>query len=132
MPALSILMLVVLTACQMLPVPQQTPAGQRTETPDATQSTSQISPTPQEVSNPTDATAGPITLRVWLPAQFDPSAGTPAGDILFARLREFTSQNPNVRIEVRLKAMEGEGGLLESLAAANAAAPRRRPVTSVP
>jgi ABC-type glycerol-3-phosphate transport system substrate-binding protein len=63
---------------------------------------------------------------VWLPAQFDPSAGTPAGDILFARLREFTSQNPRT-IEVRLKAMDGEGGLLESLAAANAAAPLALP-----
>jgi len=124
---LSSLLLLELTACQMFPALQQNSAGQVTDTPPVIQSPPQVSPTPLESSVPTNATPGHVTLRVWMPVQFDPSAGTPAGDILFSRLREFMNQNPGVRIEVRLKAQEGTGGLLESLAAANAAAPLALP-----
>jgi ABC-type glycerol-3-phosphate transport system substrate-binding protein len=63
------------------------------------------------------------TLLIWLPPQFDPSGGTRAGDLLAARLQEFESQNPGVKLEVRVKALEGAGGMLEALAAAHAAAP---------
>ena len=68
-----------------------------------------------------------ITLHVWLPPEFDPNNGTPAGNLLKARLEEFTAQNPGVSIEVRLKAVQGAGGLLESLVTASAAAPLALP-----
>lgn len=124
---LGILILLPLAACQLFPSLQQTPLAQITETPSASQPLPQASPTLGNDSIPTEASPGPITLRLWLPAQFDPSAGTPAGDILFARLRDFMNQNPGVRIEVRIKSSEGVGGLLESLVAANAAAPLALP-----
>lgn len=71
--------------------------------------------------------SGTITLQVWLPPEFDPDGGTPAGDLLKARLEEFSAQNPGVSIEVRLKAVEGAGGLLESLVTTSAAAPLALP-----
>jgi ABC-type glycerol-3-phosphate transport system substrate-binding protein len=68
-----------------------------------------------------------VTLRIWLPPQFDPNSGTSAGELLKVRLAEFTAQNPGVRLEVRIKALEGAAGLLESLVAASAAAPLALP-----
>ena len=111
----------------MFPALQKTPAVQSTETPASNPSFPQTSPTPEGPVAATDSSPDHVTLRIWLPVQFDPSAGTPAGDLLFSRLNEFMNQNPGVKIEVRLKALEGTGGLLESLAAANAAAPLALP-----
>lgn len=124
---LSCVMLVILTACQIFPALEQIPVRVSTETPSVVQTPSQITPTVGEPSTPTDASPGPVTLRVWLPAQFDPSTGTPAGELFSARLDEFMDQNADVHIEVRLKALDGPGGLLESLAAASAAAPMALP-----
>ena len=70
---------------------------------------------------------GVVTLRVWLPPEFDPYSGTPAGDLLKTRLEQFSAQNPGVSVEVRLKAVQGAGGLLESLVASSAAAPLALP-----
>ena len=70
---------------------------------------------------------GVVTLRIWLPPEFDPYSASPAGNLLKARLEEFTAQNPGVNIEVRLKAVQGAGGLLESLVTASAAAPLALP-----
>jgi ABC-type glycerol-3-phosphate transport system substrate-binding protein len=66
-------------------------------------------------------------LRIWLPAQFDPAGEGPAARLLQARLDEFTSRRPGVRLEVRLKATEGPGGLLDALTNARAAAPLALP-----
>jgi len=71
----------------------------------------------------TPTATGPITLVVWLPPQFDPTSGTPAALLLQRRLEAFSKQQPNVRIETRVKAEGGIGGLLDSLSTANAAAP---------
>ena len=106
--------------------------GQTATTPNPAASTLQGQETPGIASTPvplaTNATqpspsvSGGVTLRVWLPAEFDPSSATPAGDLLKARLDEFATQNPGVRIDVRIKAIQGPGGLLESLVTASAAA----------
>jgi len=66
-------------------------------------------------------------VRIWVPPEFDPLGNSPASQILKARLDEFTSENPDVRLEVRVKALDGEGGMLDSLVAANAAAPLTLP-----
>lgn len=70
---------------------------------------------------------GPVTLRVWVPPQFDPAFGTRAGNLFQERLDEFGSRRPGVRVEVRVKAVDGPGGLLDSLTAASAAAPLALP-----
>lgn len=86
----------------------------------------QTSSAPGQTPVPT-LPAGARLVRIWLPPEFDPQATSPAGRLLKARLDEFTSQNPDVRLEVRTKAQEGVGGLLDSLVAANVAAPLALP-----
>jgi ABC-type glycerol-3-phosphate transport system substrate-binding protein len=68
-----------------------------------------------------------MTLSVWVPLEFDPYSGTPAGDLLKARLDQFSVENPEIRILIRVKAEDGPGGLLPSLTAASAAAPLALP-----
>jgi multiple sugar transport system substrate-binding protein len=70
---------------------------------------------------------GPVTLKVWIPPEFDPFSGTPAGDLLHARLNEFASRRPMVRMDIRVKTVDGAGGLLESLSTTSAAAPSAMP-----
>jgi multiple sugar transport system substrate-binding protein len=71
--------------------------------------------------------SGGFLVRIWLPPEFDPNRNSTASGILKARLDEYVAENPEVRLEVRIKAVEGAGGLLESLMAANAAAPLTLP-----
>jgi multiple sugar transport system substrate-binding protein len=65
-------------------------------------------------------------LRVWLPAQFDPSAEHPAAEMLAQRLAEFESEH-DLTIEVRLKKDEAEGDILNALSLTGAAAPSALP-----
>jgi multiple sugar transport system substrate-binding protein len=83
--------------------------------------------TPPPTSAVTTTPAGPVTLRIWLPPELDPDSGSPAGNIMKARLEEFSSRRPGVHIEVRIKAPDGPGGLLDSLTTASAAAPLALP-----
>jgi multiple sugar transport system substrate-binding protein len=70
---------------------------------------------------------GGLLIRIWVPAEFDPEGNSPASALLKARLEEYAAANPELRLDVRVKAMEGAGGLLESLVAASAAAPLTLP-----
>lgn len=114
----------MLTACsELLPpgasvteVPETVTPAVPTRAPGKT-STPALTPTP----------AGPVTLHIWVPPQFDPESGTPAGDIFKQRLEEFSQRRPGVRVEVRVKAVGGPGGLLDSLTTASAAAPLALP-----
>ncbi len=79
--------------------------------------------TTQPTSESTQPAPGPTVLRIWLPPQFDPASDTPAGELLQDRLDQYTAQRPDVRVETRIKASSGTGGLLDSLSTASAAAP---------
>jgi multiple sugar transport system substrate-binding protein len=68
-----------------------------------------------------------VHLVIWLPPEFDPNSGSPAAGLLKARLKAFADQNPGIQVEVRVKALTGQSGLLDSLLAASAAAPRALP-----
>ncbi len=68
-----------------------------------------------------------ITVHLWLPPQFDPNGNGPASKLLNARLAEFEVKNPTARLEIRMKAVDGPGGMLDDLVAANAAAPSALP-----
>jgi len=76
---------------------------------------------------PAGPPGGPTTLRVWLPPQFDPGGDTAAAQILHSRLAQFSKRRPGVSIEVRIKAVSGPGGLLNTLITASAAAPEALP-----
>lgn len=78
-------------------------------------------------SPPSTENQGSINLSVWLPPGFDPNGGSLAASMLQARLDEFAEQHAQVRLEVRMKAEEGTGGLLDSMLTAKAAAPLALP-----
>ena len=86
-----------------------------------TPASSPLSPT--QPATGTVAPSGPVTLRIWLPPQFNPDLDTPAGVLLRQRFEAFKQRRPDVRIEVRIKGENGPAGLLESLTAASSAAP---------
>ena len=88
-----------------------------------TGSVTQSPPLPTEKNLP----SGVSKLILWVPPQFDPQGGTKAGQMLNARLKEYQVRNPQVTILVRVKAENGTSSLLESLAAAKAAAPAAVP-----
>jgi ABC-type glycerol-3-phosphate transport system substrate-binding protein len=93
-------------------------------------STPTASPTGQPAQTdapPPTPVAGPPVLTVWLPPQFDPSADTPSGRLLRERLAAFVEANPGVQLQTRVKALDGAGGLLETLSTASAAAPDAMP-----
>lgn len=107
-----------LSACSAAPSP--TPATTATPAP--------ASSSPAGTAQPSaTASSNAVTLTVWLPPRFDPHAGTLAASMLQDRLDEFSSQNPQIRLDVRVKAQEGPGRLLDALLAAKAAAPLAQP-----
>jgi ABC-type glycerol-3-phosphate transport system substrate-binding protein len=86
-----------------------------------------LAPTAAATAADTQPASGPIVLRLWVPPQFDPASGSAGGEILRARLDSYIAQRPEVRIEVRVKASAGPGGMLDALGSANAAAPLALP-----
>ena len=113
-----ITVLVWLVSCSpaVLPAPAST---QERSTP--------LAAAPQASPETLTTATGPVTLRIWLPPQFDTDSSSPAGQLLRRRLGEFVSSQPNLRIEVRIKAIEGPAGLLDTLVAASFAAPQAVP-----
>ena len=89
--------------------------------PDATQTPATSTPEPDATETELPA-AGPLILRVWLPPQFDPNAGTESADLLKQRLTDFEEQHPGLEIEVRIKAEEGEANILNALSVTSMAA----------
>ena len=115
-----LLLLVLLFAAGCTAIPQAGPTSLPATLPAPTL-------TPLPTGAVTATPAGPVTLRIWLPPELDPNSGSPAGEILKARLEEFSSRRPGAHIEVRIKAPDGPGGLLDSLTTASAAAPLALP-----
>ncbi len=114
----------LLSACtpvDWLPLSQPTPTIPTVQ-PTATPTTSAPA---QSTQSPTAPTV--ISVRLWLPPQMDPTADTPAGNLLQARLEQFSRQHNDLTIDVRVKSVSGPGGLLDSLATTSAAAPLALP-----
>jgi len=112
----------LLTGCaniaSLLPTPEPAIVPTSTSIP--------ITATATSVS-PTVTPGGPRTLRIWLPPEFDPFAGTAAGALLQDRLDEFVARRPGLRIDVRVKAASGTSSLLNALTATRSAAPSIMP-----
>jgi ABC-type glycerol-3-phosphate transport system substrate-binding protein len=64
---------------------------------------------------------------IWLPPQFATTSDSAAGEILQSRLDEFSAEQSGIRIQVRVKPVDGPGGLLDTLTTASAAAPLALP-----
>lgn len=97
--------------------------------PTATPATPTASPT----ASPTAAAVAPTapalatTLQLWLPPQFAPDEAVSGGNTLAAQLAQFEALNPELHVQVRLKAADGPAGLLESLLTAYNVAPEALP-----
>jgi ABC-type glycerol-3-phosphate transport system substrate-binding protein len=121
-------LLLAISACSGLPGLPNLPGQPGTSTPSETTPETSIpakaSPSPTLAAS---ATPGPITLRIWVPPEFDPAGETQAGKLLQNQLNEFSARRSGVHIEVRVKAENGPGGLLDSLTTASAAAPLALP-----
>jgi multiple sugar transport system substrate-binding protein len=118
------LMASLLSACEFQLPEELLPSTNEEATPTVTAAPTR---TAEPTLPATPTSSGPLTLKLWLPPQFDPAAGTPAGNILKARLAEFSARKPNVEVEVRIKDIEGPGGLLDMLATASTAAHQALP-----
>lgn len=94
-----------------------TPDTPNTETAPAPESTPTASSVPPKIT----------TLEVWVPPQFWSEEGQPGQEALQTRLEEFTSRRPQIEVNVRVKALTGPGGILESLRTAREAAPLALP-----
>jgi multiple sugar transport system substrate-binding protein len=102
-----------------------------TPTPVVVTSSPQATPSPStpvpEATATSHAADGQRILRVWLPPQFDPNAGTESADLLKQRLVDFETGHPGLEIEVRIKAEEGEANILNALSVTSMAAPTALP-----
>lgn len=78
--------------------------------------------TASDVIQPGSTTPTSGTLRIWLPPQFNPNANNQAANLLKQRLADFEAQHPEIKIDVRIKAEEGDADLLNSLSITNMAA----------
>ena len=69
----------------------------------------------------------PRSLTLWVAPPFAPDSESAAGALLTERLRAFEQLHPGMSIQVRVKSTDGPAGLLETLIAANSAAPALLP-----
>jgi multiple sugar transport system substrate-binding protein len=83
--------------------------------------------TVQTTAEPAASPDSPKDLVLWVPPQFGPTGNSAAWELLVARLEEFNSIYPESEINVRVKAPDGIGGMLDSLSSAGAAAPLSLP-----
>ena len=119
--------LIFLAGCSSLAplLAQLTPSpAAATASPEGPQTTPTPEPDATETARPATE---PRILRVWLPPQFDPNAGTASANLLKQRLADFEAQHPGLEIEVRVKAEEGEANMLNALSVTSMAAPSALP-----
>jgi multiple sugar transport system substrate-binding protein len=133
---LAFLLLISLVGCSSLPFGLGNILSSGTQTPETIPAHTVISTSETQATQIPAVTQGhPVvtqpggvpSLRVWLPPQFDPDGSSLASDLLRARLDEFEAKYSTIRLDVRVKALDGPGGMLDSLVAASAAAPQALP-----
>ena len=116
-----IVILASLTGCAslapLLSQPTPAPVAQATATPQLITAFTQTAPPAVEAH----------VLRIWLPPRFDPNADTVFAKLLKQRLVNFEALHRGLQIEVRVKAEQGETGLLNALSITSNAAPSALP-----
>ncbi|MBP6086703.1 MAG: extracellular solute-binding protein [Pelolinea sp.] len=96
--------------------------------PQADSQLSEGKPTPENniedeiIKTPPPETPVFFDLVLWVPPQFDPNGESAASLMLRERIKEFIVQNPQVNVDVRVKALSGPGGMMDSLSSAKAVA----------
>jgi maltose-binding protein MalE len=118
---LGIMLLLVLgiSSCNLPNLEEIISSNPPTVVPNDIQASSTPAPTPtQEATSPLSQ-----TMILWVPPQFDPRNGTVDGNMFLSRLDEFSTRRPQIDIQIRVKELAGEHGLIESLRTTKAAAP---------
>jgi ABC-type glycerol-3-phosphate transport system substrate-binding protein len=97
----------------------------------------QVGPTPAEPSpsiTPTSSASNTAVppqsgevITIWVPSFLAPDEDTHGGKLFFDQIKNFEEEYPDVDIQIRVKDEDGPAGLLETLTAANAAAPSALP-----
>jgi len=106
---------VSLAGCQGLNYIDQAFAETKTlanVTPTPAQLDPEITLTPQATATPAPEN---IRLVLWVPPQFNPNEDSEASRLLAEQLKSFTVQNPEVSLDVRVKAASGAGSMLDTL-----------------
>jgi len=87
--------------------------------------TPEVTPTavPLETETPPLAEQDLNEITIWLPPDLDPENGSPEGRLFRQQLQAFSTENPEITVNVRIKALSGAGGLLDALGTASLAAP---------
>ena len=73
------------------------------------------------------AVAEPTALKLWLPPDFAPDPETTAGKLFLAQLDAFSENNRGVQVDVRVKSISGDGGIVDSMRTASVTAPGALP-----
>lgn len=124
---LLLILIFALSGCEMLPFEIPFPGARTTTATLSPNELDEVTPTP-EMTTTVETTPEPITqLTLWVPPEMDPDIETVASQVFTDRLQLFSDQNDGIQVNVRVKAASGAGGLLDSLTAANAAAPDALP-----
>ncbi len=115
-----VLILIFLVGCTTPTVTAEPPEVLSTVTPTLVPAAPTVPDAPQ-------ANDGPVFLTIWIPPDFDPANGAEEGQIFQKRLDEFMARRSNIDIETRVKAVDGPGGIIDTLTTAGAAAPLALP-----
>lgn len=110
---------VLLVGCSIITPEEEIPTEKITQTIEPTKTSIKSTATPTAI----DAVPESNSLTIWLSEQLDPSINAQAGEILLRRLDAFNQEYPEISIDLRIKAGDGPGNLIDALSAANAAAP---------
>ena len=105
----------------IIPRPTETIHPSITSTPTLPAAPVLLTPTP--TGNPDKSK----TITIWLPPDLNPQKQTIAGKLIFDRLQEFESLNPDIKINVRIKNLSGAQGMLDTLSVTTLAAPLAKP-----
>jgi ABC-type glycerol-3-phosphate transport system substrate-binding protein len=114
-----VLLLIGITSCNFPNIQGLISPNSPTEITNA----SPVSPTPKPSATANVPVLQSKTLILWVPPQFDPADESTASNLFLSRLDDFTSRRPQTEIQVRVKDLSGEFGLLEMLRATRLAAP---------
>lgn len=71
--------------------------------------------------------SGAVELVIWVPPQFDPQLDSPESVLFKQRIAEFEASHEDIFVTVRVKAVSGATGLLESLTITSSAASQAMP-----
>jgi ABC-type glycerol-3-phosphate transport system substrate-binding protein len=119
---LFVVVIVLLTGCDLSPAQPTTAPGVPTEPPAPSQPTAM--PTPAADTTPVPTV---ITLTVWTTEVFSPTEAITSGQVLAQQVADLEETFPNVRLQFVLKQSYGKGGMLDYLLTTQAAVPALLP-----